>query len=287
MAQERKYALVTGVSSGIGEALIKPLIQNGFIVIGTVRKNIDKERLLGEYGAGIRIITVDVTEVREDFKKELEKVSEGRLDLLVNNAGLAVPGPMLYLSDEEFDYQMQVNVMGARKVTNAALHLLGMDTKREKPATIVFISSISGRMNLPFNGAYCISKHALESMVDIYRRELYPYGIKVVSILPGPIKTKIWGKNIGALTKYEDSPYKSIIKKADKLISDSAEKALPTTAVTDLILKILRTKSPKTRYIVHKNKTIFKIISSFVPDKILDKMIWKNFNKGKSLSPGR
>ncbi len=287
MGQEKKYALVTGVSSGIGEALIKPLVAEGFIVIGTVRKQDDKERLLQNYGDSIRIIIADVTEIREPFKKELYEKCDGRLDLLVNNAGLAVPGPMLYLSDEEFDYQMQVNVMGVRKVTNAALELLGAGAKRDRPSSIVFISSISGKMNLPFNGPYCISKHALESMVDIYRRELYPYGIKVASILPGPIKTKIWGKNIGALAKYESTPYKDIMRKADKLISDSATNALPTTAVTDVVLKILKSKSPKTRYIVHKNKTVFKLITSLVPDKLLDRMIWKNFNKGKSLSPGR
>ena len=280
-----KNIVITGISSGIGKDATRYLLEHGFSVYGTVRKEEDKQKLLSEFPNNLSVMICDVTDdvafgnAAEEIKNSLG--NEG-LTCLINNAGIAVPGPLKELSDEDFFHQMNVNVMAVRKVTNSFLPFLGAVKNYSKtPGRIINISSVSGLFSSPFNGAYCISKHALESMNDVYRRELIPYGIDVIAIEPGPIKTKIWEKNIGQLTKFSHTDYGEILKKSDKIIENSEKGALPVELVSKLILKIINSKKPNTRYIVHKNKFVFKLMSLLGPDRFMDRLIWKTLNNTK------
>ncbi|NNF33356.1 MAG: SDR family NAD(P)-dependent oxidoreductase [Saprospiraceae bacterium] len=277
------YAVISGVSSGIGLDATRILIENGFHVFGTVRKDSDKESLLNQFPDHLDVLMMDVTDdeaIEAGRKFVKESIGDETIKVLMNNAGIAVPGPLMLMSDEEFYHQINVNVLAVRKFTNAFLPMLGFQEDfPHTPGKIINISSVSGLFNNPFNGAYSISKHALESMNDVYRRELLKFGIDVIAIEPGPIKTKIWNKNIGGLDKYKDSMYGDLLKKADKMIEQAEAGALPVEDVSNLILKIVQSDKPKTRYIVHKKPLLFKIFSKWLPDRMQDRLVWKTLNK--------
>jgi NAD(P)-dependent dehydrogenase (short-subunit alcohol dehydrogenase family) len=280
---------ITGVSSGIGYDAAKKFIQQGNHVIGTVRKDEDAKRLSQEFGDKATILIFDV---RDQIKMDAEiqrikpMLAQHGLSCLINNAGMAVPGPLQYLSEEEFEMELDVNVKSVRRVTNALLPYLGTDKKTTfKPGKIINISSVSGLFNSPFNGAYCISKHALESMTDVYRRELAMFGIQVIAIEPGPIKTEIWRKNLGALDKFDQTEYGEVLASANKMIENSEKSALEVELISKLLLKIYFDPNPKTRYLVHRKKLMFRILSSWLPDKWADRLVAKAIAKKDNYRP--
>ncbi len=284
-----KSIFLTGISSGIGLDATRLLIENGYRVIGTVRKEADKQNLIEQFPENLDILIMDVTDYEkvEKIPEHLYQILRNQpLTALINNAGIAEPGPLMYLEDDRFVKQIEVNVMAVRKMTNTLLPFLGMkEDFAHAPGKIINISSISGLFNSPFNGAYCISKHALESMSEVYRRELIPFGIDVIAIQPGPIKTKIWQKNIGTLERFRKTEFKSIVDKADNMIMNSEKNALPVEVISKLILKIIDSKNPKSHYLVHKNKWIFKFLTGWMPTRIVDKLIWKKLKGGDSYRP--
>ena len=200
------YILITGVSSGIGYDATKYLISKGYRVFGSVRKEADADRLTNDFGSDYIPLLFDVTkqdQVIRSKDKVLEVLGGQKLKAIVNNAGVAQGGPMELLEDEKFRWQMEVNLFAVRNITNTFVDLLKGDKESKiKGGKIIMISSISGYFNSPYNGAYCVSKHAMESLADLYRRELYMYDIDVVSIQPGPIASKIWEKNINSCEEY-------------------------------------------------------------------------------------
>jgi NAD(P)-dependent dehydrogenase (short-subunit alcohol dehydrogenase family) len=278
-----KNIFITGISSGIGKNAAQYLVDKGFTVHGSVRNTASANAVKQEIKKNLFVYIFDVTDdegIRAALGDVKSNLGDKSLDVLINNAGIAVPGPLFELSDEKFTNQMNVNVFAVRKVTNALLPLLGYgDTTKKNPGKIINISSVSGLFNTPFNGAYCISKHALESMTDIYRRELIPFGIDVIAIEPGPIKSKIWDKNLGAMQAYYGGSYGELLKKADTMIENAKTSALPTEVVSKKIFEIINNKSPKTRYIIHKKRFLFKLMTKFLPDRITDRLIWKNFKQ--------
>ncbi len=282
-----KYVLITGVSSGIGKDALRLLHGEGFHIFGSVRQEEKAQELIKQYPQRFTPLCFDVRDhkaVIEASKKVFECCSN--LFALINNAGIAVPGPMEHLSEEDFENQLDVNLKSVRRITNIFLPLLGADPEfKKKPGRIVNISSVSGLFNTPFNGAYCISKHALESMTDVYRRELRRYNIKVIAIEPGPIKTEIWSKNLNSMDKFKHTDYNDVLEKANKMIENSEKSALPVDHISKLILKCITTKNPKTRYLVHRNKLIFKFLTNYMPDKFVDRLIQKTINKSESYRP--
>ncbi|MCZ2100140.1 MAG: SDR family NAD(P)-dependent oxidoreductase [Chitinophagales bacterium] len=277
---------ITGVSTGIGYAALKQL-QDKYLIIGTVRKQEDAKELKKAFGDKVEILVLDVTD-QATTKKQIESIfpllERHGLHCLINNAGIAVPGPLEYLSESDFAHQMDVNVLAVRRVTNLLLPYLGTDSKY-KAGKIINISSVSGLFNAPFNGSYCISKHALESMTDVYRRELYRFGIQVSAIEPGPIKTEIWRKNLGQLDKFLDTPYGDVLASADKMIANSDKHAMPVKVITDIIEKILHSPKPKTRYLVHKKPFMFRLLAHYLPDRFVDRMVNKTLAKKENYRP--
>lgn len=278
----QKYILITGVSSGIGYDAVRHLTQKGYFVFGSVRNKDDQEKLENEFPENFKCLLFDVTNkpAIESAKLIVEQELNGNtLSGLVNNAGLSIPGPISLISDEDFRIQQEVNLFGVRNVTNVFLPLLGMQQHfKGKPGKIINISSLSGIFNSPFSGSYCISKHAVESLGEIYRRELMMFGIDVISIQPGPIKSDIWDKNLGLMNKYKGTAYDKFAEIGDQIITDAERGALPAVTISRLIFKILNKKKPRVSYMVTRNRWLMQI-GKRIPARMLDKLIWKKLNK--------
>src|SRR5688500_9161604 len=185
----RGAVVITGASTGIGRACAIDLDGRGFRVFAGVRKDEDGERLRSERPSiePLRIDVTDAGEIAAARDRVGEEVGERGLAGLVNNAGIAVPGPLEHLPLDEIRRQLEVNVLGQIAVTQAFLPLL-----RTARGRIVNIGSIGGRVALPLLGPYAGSKHAMEGISDSLRRELRPWGIEVSLVRPGPIATEIW-----------------------------------------------------------------------------------------------
>jgi NAD(P)-dependent dehydrogenase (short-subunit alcohol dehydrogenase family) len=183
-----RRALVTGASSGIGEATALRLARNGWYVYAGVRASDDGERLREAGGGRIEPVRVDVTD-GASITAAAEWIGDGPLHGLVNNAGVALAMPLEFLPLEELRRQLEVNLVGQVAVTQAFLPQL-----RAAKGRIVFVGSVAGRSALPFLGAYAASKHALEAVADSLRVELQPFGIGVSIVEPGTIATPIWRK---------------------------------------------------------------------------------------------
>jgi len=282
-----KYILITGVSTGIGFDATRYLIEKGFFVFGSVRNTEDAMRLSARFPYNFKALEFDVRDQKAiaSAKNHVqEKLANQPLYGLVNNAGIAVSGPLKYVNYEELKLQLEVNVLGVHSVTNMFAPLLGA-TKgfQHPPGRIINISSVSGLFASPFTGPYSISKYALESMNDVYRREFLPFGVKVVAIEPGPIKTPIWDKvkEIDLAKRFPNTDYDELLPRAHKIIEDAEKNALPVEHVSKLIYKIFSIRSPKARYMIHKNKFGFNLVRKVVPTKVIDWIIKKSiFEKG-------
>ena len=282
-----KNIVITGVSSGIGRASLDLLHEKGYHIFGSVRNQADADKLSKIYPDRLTPLMFDVQN-HDEVVRASKVVFEHCETLagLINNAGIAIPGPLEHLSEQQFEKQLDVNVKSIRRITNLFLPLLGAKLNASKPpGRIINISSVSGLFNSPYNGAYSISKHALESMTDIYRRELRPYGIKVIAIEPGPIKTEIWKKNLNKMDEFKDSDYYEVLQKADKIIENAERNALPVENVSRLVAKCLTVSRPKTRYIVHKNKFAFRLMAYYLPDKITDWLVHKTLTSSNRHRP--
>ena len=282
-----KNIVITGVSSGIGRASLDLLHEKGYHIFGSVRNQADADKLSKIYPDRFTPLLFDVQK-HDEVVRASKVVFEHCETLagLINNAGIAIPGPLEHLSEQQFEKQLDVNVKSIRRITNLFLPLLGAKLNASKPpGRIINISSVSGLFNSPYNGAYSISKHALESMTDIYRRELRPYGIKVIAIEPGPIKTEIWKKNLNKMDEFKDSDYYEVLQKADKIIENAERNALPVENVSRLVAKCLTVSRPKTRYIVHKNKFGFRLMAYYLPDKITDWLVHKTLTSSNRHRP--
>ena len=282
MSKNTPYILITGVSSGIGLDATAFLIGKGYHVFGSVRSEKDQGKLESQFNSGFTCLRFDVRDkdaINAAVEQVKAQIGEQPLTALVNNAGLSIPGPMALMPDEEFQLQLDVNLGGVRNVTNAFLPLLGMQKDfKGRPGKIINISSLSGVFNSPFSGSYCVSKHALESLGEIYRRELLMFGIDVVSIQPGPIQSDIWQKNLGLMSAYEDTAYSDYAAVADQFIANAEKNALPAATISRLIYRILNKKRPKTSYMVSKQLWMMHLAKR-LPARWLDRMMLKRLSK--------
>ena len=185
----KKSVVITGASTGIGWGISKVLMARNFQVFGTVRKPADAARLQREFGSDFFPLLLDVTDesaVRSAAAQVMDRLGRATLAGLVNNAGIAVAGPLLYLPLAAYRHQLEVNLVAPLLVTQVFAPLLGTDrTRQGQPGRIVNISSVGGKFGVPFLGAYVASKHGLEGMSESLRRELLLYGIDVIVIGPG------------------------------------------------------------------------------------------------------
>ena len=274
-----KHIAITGVSSGIGYEVARHFLDQGDVVFGSVRKPADRQRLEEEFGDNFHALLFDVTDHKaiQVAAEQVQSILGDRLlTALVNNAGMALAGPLQLIDDDRFEQQLRINVVGLRYVINAFLPMLGATLDRpasQSPGKIINMSSISGILNSPINGSYSIAKHAMESIGEVYRRELMMYGIDVVSIQPGPIQSRIWEKNIGSMSDFADSDYASMIEKTDEIMMQARKNALPASVIAKLVERIIKNSRPRTAYIVHTKTWPVYIISHLLPSRWVDRLM--------------
>jgi NAD(P)-dependent dehydrogenase (short-subunit alcohol dehydrogenase family) len=271
--------VITGASTGIGWATAKLLLDRGFRVFGSVRKQADADRLRREFGANFTPLLFDVT----DEAAVLAAAREVRAALggetlfgLVNNAGIAVPGPVLELAADEFRRQMEVNVIGPVIVSQAFGPLLGSDPSLKGPkGRIVMISSIAGKNGNPMMSAYSASKHAIEGLSESLRRELMLFGIDVIIVAPGAVKTPIWGKaEADNISAYRNSPYFPALERIRKFMLNLGEIGLPPEKIAGRIAEALTSASPKVRYSITPDP-MRHLMTAILPKRMVDRIIAK------------
>jgi NAD(P)-dependent dehydrogenase (short-subunit alcohol dehydrogenase family) len=273
--------VVTGVSTGIGWGITKVLIQHGFRVFGSVRKTQDAERLSKEFGAGFVPLLFDVTDeegVQAAAQQVREQLNRETLFGLVNNAGIAVPGPLMYLPTDDFRHQLEVNLVSILIVTKAFLPLLGSDCSLQgKPGRIINISSVGGKAGGPFLGAYAASKHALEGFSESLRRELMLYGIDVIIIGPGSVATPIWDKAEKAdISMYANTEYAEAARRLQKYMIEDGRKGYPPEKVGEVVRDALTASKPRVRYAVVPGNFLSRLIPVLLPKRVLDRIIARN-----------
>lgn len=273
-----RAVVVTGVSTGIGFGTAKVLIDRGVEVFGSVRRPQDADRVLGQLGERFRPLLFDVTDVAA-VRAAAAQVSDAlrgqTLFGLVNNAGVAVPGPLLHIDLEVFRRQLEVNLIAPLTVSQAFAPLLGTDrTRRGSPGRIVNISSVAGRIGYPFLGAYVASKHGLEGLSESLRRELMLYGIDVVLIEPGSIATPIWDKAEAIdFSGYLGTDYAPVVERVRRFMLKRGRAGYPPERVGEVIWKALSAKRPKRRYLVVPRRLVNWTLPTLLPGRMLDRLI--------------
>jgi NAD(P)-dependent dehydrogenase (short-subunit alcohol dehydrogenase family) len=264
--------LVTGASTGIGEAAALHLAGLGFDVVAGVRKDEDEDRLKA---AGLDTVKLDVTDpahldgLRAQF-------ADRPLAGLVNNAGIAVAGPLEFLPIDMLRQQLEINFIGQVAVTQAVLPAL-----RRARGRIVNVSSIGGRIAMPLVGAYSASKFALEGASDTLRREVRQFGVDVIVVEPGGVKTPIWkkgselGDEMAAAMPPEAQqlygPLMEALRAQTVKIGEST--GIDASAVAEVIGTAMTTSRPKTRYLVGRDAKSRWAVAKRVPDRVMDGLI--------------
>jgi NAD(P)-dependent dehydrogenase (short-subunit alcohol dehydrogenase family) len=273
-----KNLLVTGASTGIGEACARYFDERGARVYAGVRKDADGERL--RRGASDRLtpVMLDVTDeaqIDATIKAIADEVGSAGLHGLVNNAGVARGGPLEYLPLDEWRDQFEINVFGQIAVTKAALPLI-----REAPGRIVFIGSIAGRVATPFMGPYAASKHAIAAVGESLLHELRPWGIHVAVVEPGVIATAIWGKGNDTLDRMEQElppevreRYPDVFESFREEIKVNDTKGIPAVEVAKRVDHALFSDHPRPRYLVGTDAKMAGAADRLVPDQVMQFLV--------------
>jgi NAD(P)-dependent dehydrogenase (short-subunit alcohol dehydrogenase family) len=266
-------ALITGASSGIGQATSLRLARSGWTVLAGVRRREDGERLVSEAPPGrIEALELDVTDPAQ-VAAAAARIDGSGLGALVNNAGIGVGGPLEVLTEEEWRRQFDVNFFGQIAVTRTLLPAL-----RTARGRIVFISSIGGKVAMAFNGPYAASKHAIEAVGDALRVELTRSGVQVTLIEPGSVATPIWDKTRGIAERIEipaglQSEYGDVPEKMDKVLQDTGARGIPPEAVAEAVEKALSAPRAPARVLVGRDARLMLAAKRLLPDRVFDRIV--------------
>jgi NAD(P)-dependent dehydrogenase (short-subunit alcohol dehydrogenase family) len=274
-----RSVLITGSSTGIGEACALRLASKGWHVFAGVRREEDGERLAATAkataNATLEPLILDVTD-EPGVEKALGEVGD-RLTAVVNNAGVAVGGPIEYLPLDEWRRQFEVNVIGQLAVTRAALPFI----RAAGPGgRVVFIGSIGGRISTPLLGPYDASKFALEAIAESLRHELRPAGIKVALIEPGAVATPIWDKGRrtadeieAALPPEAASRYRWAVEAIRNGIDMQERNGVPADKVAQVVERALTSSRPRARYLVGRDAVVMATVARLLPDSARDLLV--------------
>lgn len=278
--------VITGASTGIGEACALHLDQLGWRVFAGVRKDADGEALQRKSSPRLTPVRIEVTDAasiasaRETIARAL---GDRGLDGLVNNAGVAVAGPLEFVPIDDLRRQLEINVIGQIAVTQAFLAMI-----RSARGRIVNIGSISGKMATPFVGPYAASKFAMEALTDALRCELRPWKIQVAIVEPGSIATPIWEKGQasgdemeGRLPPEGHALYDGAIKALRAAVDEMAKKGIPPAEVAKAVTHALTAKKPKTRYIVGRDARLQATLARVAPDRLRDSLVLRQLKLPK------
>jgi NAD(P)-dependent dehydrogenase (short-subunit alcohol dehydrogenase family) len=282
-----KDVVVTGVSTGIGWGTTKVLVSKGFRVFGSVRRQADADRLQSEFGDSFVPLLMDITDgdaVIKAAQKVSSMIGDRNLVGLVNNAGMVVSGPLLYLRPSEYRRQLEVSMISPFVVIQAFAPLLGTDKRRRGSAgRIVNISSSGAKIPIPLIGAYSSSKCGLEGMSDVLRIELKLFGIDVVMIEPGTVNTSMYDKGEKEdLSEFRQTEYWEAVQKFQKwIVNEARTNGLPPERLGEAVHVALSTAKPKARYAVipqrFKNWTLLRLL----PVRMFDNFIAKQMGLTK------
>lgn len=270
--------LISGASTGIGLCCAEMLAQQGYRVFAGYRSEADAEQLRALHLL-IVPVALDVTsQASIDAAKQFVESTVGEQGLagLVNNAGIAVGGPLEFLPIDSLRYQLEVNVTGVVALTQAMIPLL-----RQAKGRIVNMGSIAGLSALPFVGPYSASKHALEAITDALRVELRPWGVQVAIIEPGVIATPIWDKSLKAASDLEPKfppkmldLYGRVLEILREETQKAAQRGIPPEYVAKAVLHAIRSPRPRTRYVVGWDARL-RLLFNHLPDRWQDWIIVK------------
>lgn len=276
----KKLVVITGCSTGIGRAAALHLAERGFHVLAGVRKEKDAESFRGQ--AAITPAIIDVTDDNSvKIAATHPLLREAREVHLINNAGIAVGGPVEATPVSKWKQQFDVNVFGLVEVTQGFLPFI-----RATKGRIVNLSSVAGIAASPYLAPYAASKFAVEAISDSLRRELKQFGVKVIVLEPGPIKTPIWEKGMAVQDSSSiggelESLYGKEMKQFRALVKKSEEQAVHVNKISQLLEYALTCRSPRTRYVVGaKGLSTQMKIARLLPDSWLDALIAKELGAG-------
>jgi len=260
--------LLTGCSSGIGRAAAIALAERGHRVFASARNRNDLAEI--ERGDDLATVALDVTDpatITAAVEAVLSRA--GRIDVLVNNAGYGQYGSVEEVTTDEWRAQFEVNLFGAIAVTQAVLPAM----RQQRRGTIVNVSSVAGKVAIPFAAPYCASKHALEAVSDALRVELAPFGIQVVLVEPGPIATRFGERARSGVAPLlsRPGPYRELYALAERAMDVDFQKGkLPAEAVARVIVDAIESERPRARYPVGPMARAFIALRRVLPDRWLD-----------------
>ena len=273
-------ALITGTSTGIGEACVARLAERGWTVYAGVRRADDGDRLKTQHSGDVRPVILDVSN-RDDTARVVAEISgevgDRGLQALVNNAGVGVGGPVEYVTEEDWRWVFDVNLFGVVALTQAAIPML-----RSGHGRIVHIGSIGGRISSPGLAPYSASKHAIEALAESQRHEFKRSGtpIRVALIEPGEVKTAIWDKADTsadeitlALDDVGRKRYQWLLDQSRGFIDEGRQKGVPASKVADAVEHALTSDKPKARYLVGPDAKLSGHVITRLPDQLRDALV--------------
>ncbi|MBT8237647.1 MAG: SDR family oxidoreductase [Croceitalea sp.] len=265
---ERKVVLVTGASSGIGKAIGLLLAEKGYTVYGTSRKAIAHQDF-----TYFQMVQLDVHH-QESITAAITKIiaQEGRLDVLVNNAGVGITGPIEETPIEEIQKAFDTNFYGAVRTIKAVLPQM----RKQNAGLVINITSIAGYMGLPYRGIYSASKSALLVMTEALRMEIKDFGIHVTNLAPGDIATNIAAGRYHAPV-LKNSPY-AAYERSLKMMDEHVDGAMDASIVAKKVLRIIQKKNPKVHYEVGDFMQKFSLfLKRILPDKVYEKLLLNHY----------
>jgi short-subunit dehydrogenase len=272
----KKVVLITGASAGMGKETAKYLAQNGYMVYGAARR-VNKMADLKQFG--VQGIEMDITD-DNSVKKAIDQIikTEKRIDILINNAGFGSYGAIEDMAMVDAKYQLEVNVFGAARLIQLVLPYM----RHNRFGKIINISSIGGKIAIPFGGWYHASKFALEGLSDSLRGEVKPFGIDVIVIEPGGVKSEWAGIAFDSLLKTSGSgTYADTVKNLSAIFKGAEDKNPEPIIIAKLIYKAIEAKNPKTRYVAGYMAKPSIFMRNILSDKMLDKVLMSQLKSVK------
>lgn len=270
MTTQRSTILITGATAGIGRETALRLAHRGHRVIATGRRAEALERLEADAGAAtLETFTLDVTSSAsiESAVEAVDSLTGGQgVDALINNAGFGMLRPCSETGDDELRRLYETNVFGLMKMTRAFLPRM----MERRAGRIINVGSLGGRLTLPYLGAYNSTKYALESLSDALRAELHPFGIRVVLIEPGMIRTSFESTAVAELEALRDTPYAPIVEKYGTLSQKADRMAADPAVVANAITRAVERRRPAARYVVPFSAKLALVLHRIVPTPLWD-----------------
>lgn len=263
-----KVVLITGGSSGIGKSVGEYLTQKGFTVYGTSR---NPEQYKNSMFPILRLDVKNKDSITETVSYIIKK--EGKLNVVVNNAGAGITGPIEEIPETEIKANFDTNFFGPINVIKAILPQM----RKQQSGLIINVTSIAGYMGLPYRGIYSASKGALELLTEAFRMELKAFNINMTNVAPGDFATNIAAGRYHA-PLLDDSPYKKTYGNTLELMNEHVDAGSNPNMMAEAIFKIINTKNPKVHYKIGEFMQKFSIVlKRILPDKLYEKLLMKHY----------